>query len=546
MIQLRIAGLLALAGSALLCAETRAQLSQHVFSGTAPQGHFGRAVASAGDVDHDGVPDILVGEAGDTDFGANSGSAYVYSGKDWSLLLSLHGAAVNEQFGYAVAGLGDVNGDGHGDVAISALGTDVNGTDTGSVQVFSGLTGSKLYTVNGTKSKESFGFSIAGVGDVTGDGRPDFVVGAPDYESSALVPLAGRARLIDGATGVVLNTFYGSANQRMGWCVAAAGDVNGDGKPDFVVGVPGDQSLGDLTGRVEVRSGVDGSVLYSRYGAGELTLFGTAIAGLGDFDHDGFADIAVGAYSENGGRGSVRVFRGPAGAASWVFTGDAMSDQFGVVLDVAGDVDKDGTPDLLVGSAPLTPGKPSFARVLSLATGAALLPDMTGQLGDSFGTALSHLGDVTGDGWPEMLIGAPYATQANGKQGTVSVISPLVCQADLGFGGPGVSKLSLCGTTLGPGGKADLLLKNAPANRPALLAVSLQAASLPFKGGTLVPDLGLGAAFTLTTNAQGKVLIPGVPGGLGAFDVLLQVIVQDPAQPKGVGISNVVSAHFMP
>ncbi|MCB9898614.1 MAG: FG-GAP repeat protein [Planctomycetes bacterium] len=540
------AGLLALAGGALLAAPAAAQLHHHDFSATATDGQFGRAVSAAFDVNHDGILDVLVGEPNDDDHGSDSGSAYVYSGQDWSVLLVLHGAAAGDHFEFAVAGLGDVNGDGFDDLAVGAPDADLGGDQTGSVSVVSGKNGATLYVLHGTRVGEHFGYSVARAGDIDGDGLPDLVAGAPDYDGIlGGLTFAGRARVFKGNTGTQLLQFVGAQWDRMGWDVAGAGDVDGDGRDDVLLSASGDQSLGDLTGRIEVRSGRDGAVIFKRYASTTLTSYGGSVVGVGDIDHDGYADVAVSAYSEDDARGAVHVYRGPNGVPAYTFVGAAPGDQFGASLDGAGDVDQDGTGDLVVGTSPLG-GSGYSARVLSLATGLPLGDDLVSPGTPTFGREVAGLGDVSGDGWADLALGAPYALAPNGKQGVVSVVSPVVVQPDLGFGGPGGATLAMYGAELAAGLHADLRLEDAAPNRPALLCLSLDVLGAPFKGGVLVPDVGAGIGVVLVTGPDGAIRLLGVPGGGGPLDVFIQYVVQDPTQAKGFALSNAIAASFLP
>ncbi len=539
------AGFLALAGSALVCAPVHAQISQHVFTSITQSAQIGQAVAAAHDVNADGIDDILLGAPADSVNGYASGSAFVYSGKDWSLLRVLHGGTTLEQFGRSVAGPGDVNGDGFADLAVAAPYDSSVAAQAGAVRVYSGKTGVLIYALTGSAAGLNFGLSIAAAGDVNLDGIPDMVIGAPGYDGVlGLTPDAGRVIVVSGNTGATLLTFVGKKGDRLGSVVAGAGDVDGDGRDDVAMGAPGEAILGAATGRIDVRSGNGGALLYQRFGPHAASFFGTALDGVGDVDGDGFADLLVGASGESGAAGAAHVYRGPSGAASWIFVGDAPDDRFGTAVSAAGDVDKDGHADLLVGTFPPNGGKLPYVRVLSGATGLPLYGSPTGPNISGFGSALAAAGDVTGDGWPDVLVGAPYAI-VGATQGQVTVYSPLWCQADLGSGGPGLAHLSMCGAPLGAAGQADIVLQGAAVSRPALLAASLQASAKAFKGGVIVPNLASGVTFVLATDTHGAMHLVGIPGGLGLFDVFLQVVIQDPAQAKGFALSNVVLAHFL-
>jgi hypothetical protein len=141
---------------------------------------LGRSVAGAGDVNGDGVVDFIVGAAGANPNGVNhAGSAYVYSGADGTLLYQKDGFGRSDEFGWAVAGTGDVNGDGRDDFIIGARFADPDTlTNAGKAYVYSGMDGSLLYEKDGLGKNDEMGFSVAGAGDLNGDGKSDFIVGA--------------------------------------------------------------------------------------------------------------------------------------------------------------------------------------------------------------------------------------------------------------------------------------------------------------------------------------------------------------------------------
>jgi hypothetical protein len=186
----------------------------HTFQQPIGADDFGSAVANAGDVNNDGVPDIIVGAeaAGQS----APGDAYVFSGADWSVLHSFQGAGNNGLFGRSVSGAGDVNADGFDDVMVGAP-FPFNNSNPGVVRVFSGADGSILYTFNGGGARgELFGQSIAYAGDLNGDSHPDLIIGAYD-EGSGNLP---------GAALVIMSV----ATPAPAVC---EGDINGDGAVNF-------------------------------------------------------------------------------------------------------------------------------------------------------------------------------------------------------------------------------------------------------------------------------------------------------------------------
>jgi hypothetical protein len=278
--------------------------------------YFGWSVASAGDVDGDGYGDVVVGA-----FGANSnaGAVYVYRGGPGGTATTpaytLHGFA-GAELGTAVAWAGDVNGDGYGDVLVGASGVS---SYTGAAYVYlggaSGL-GATPITIAAPAAGDSFGYSAWSADDVNGDGYADIVVGA-NYSTGAAYVFNG------GTSGTALSpstslTSPGGANSFFGCSVSTAGDVNGDGYADVVVGafetVVSGANVGSAYVYLGAAAGLSTSVATTLTNpnppAGGGGFFGFAVAGAGDINGDGLADVAVGADENAGGVGDAYVYYG--------------------------------------------------------------------------------------------------------------------------------------------------------------------------------------------------------------------------------------------
>ena len=148
------------------------------FDGDSTGDRFGISVSGASDVNGDGFDDLIVGAYQDDNNGTDSGSARVLSGFDGSFLYNFDGDSAGDEFGWSVSGVGDVNGDGIADLIVGARRDEKNGINSGAARVLSGSDGSVIYNFEGDSTDDRFGFSVSGAGDVNGDGVSDFIVGA--------------------------------------------------------------------------------------------------------------------------------------------------------------------------------------------------------------------------------------------------------------------------------------------------------------------------------------------------------------------------------
>ena len=152
------------------------------------------------------------------------------------------------------------------------------------------------------------------------------------------------------------------------------------------------------------------------------------------------------------------------------------------------------------------------------------------------------MGDSNGDGWQDIVAGAPQLT----GNGYMRSFDWLTVAPDLGKGGPGNAKLKMYGAPLSSEGQMDLSLKGAAANKPAMIFASFAQANLSFKGGTLVPALGNALMVPVVTGPFGTLKFTGIPGGNGPVSLYVQVLIQDPAQAKGWAFSNAIKPQFLP
>lgn len=364
----------------------------------------------------------------ETGSGNAAPAVFVYTGRTGDLLFKIlpdPSIGLASQFGAAVANAGDLDGDGVSDIIVGAPGTTVNAVDgTGVVYVYSGATGTRLYRIEGL-SGGHHGTSVAGVGDIDGDGRSDFAVSGSAIDSVGA--RRGSVYVYSGRTGsAVLNLFGTDTNEGFGSSIASLGDIDGDGWPDLLVGAP-DAVCGTRVGAAYLFSGATGSLLYPRIcGPGEESGFGTSVAMVPDRDADGHRDFLVGApsvFSLAGG--SVTLFSGASGTPIVSLNGASL-ERFGASLADAGDFDGDGLHEIAVGvprGSPRNPMPIPFGGTANLYSGAndSLLTIVSGWFDyGHLGAAVAGVGDVNGDSRDDFLVGSP-AVPACGVPGAAGV-----------------------------------------------------------------------------------------------------------------------------
>jgi Ca2+-binding RTX toxin-like protein len=440
----------------------------------------GTSVASAGDVNGDGYADLIVGaRRADPNGLYNAGSSYVVFGKasgfpatldlgtlDGTTGFRLDGAAAGDASGYSVASAGDVNGDGCDDLIVGARDADPNGGYSGASFVVFGkasgfaaslalstLDGTTGFRVDGRHTLDRSGSSVASAGDINGDGYDDLIVGAPGadlYDSGTSYVVFGKASgfaasPVDASFALSGRTY----NDRSGSSVASAGDVNGDGYADLIVGAPGVLN-GSSSGSSYVVFGkavltitgelghLDGTTGFRLDGAAAGDQSGASVASAGDVNGDGYDDLIVGARGAAGGSGASYVVFGKASdfAASldlgtldattgFRLDGAAFGDQSGFSVASAGDVNGDGYADLIVGARGADPngffGAGSsyvvFGRSGLFTTGDADPNTLTGGANDDALYGLGGDDTLDGLGGHDILNGGTGADTMTGGTG---------------------------------------------------------------------------------------------------------------------------------
>jgi hypothetical protein len=413
-----------------------------VVEGQTANTSFGLVVNPAGDVNGDSYGDVAVAANRVTNPLNQEGAVYVYYGSATGLSTTPNWSAEGEQigafFGYSVCTAGDINGDGYADLVVGATGYDNGESNEGRVFIYHGSpTGLAAPATNPTRepnvANSSFGSSVASAGDVNNDGYSDVMIGAILYSGG--INRQGRVYLYYGsATGLAVTENWAfSSGDEFGYLggegkgVACAGDVNGDGFSDIIMGAYRFGSGLSGTGRVYIFHGsaTGPAATANRIldGGANGNAFGFHVSSAGDINGDGYSDVITGEQNLTNtftNEGAVRVYYGsvtgiPA-TPGWSYFGGQESAIMGRSSATAGDLNGDGYSDIIIGSDSYDDGGNANEGVVlafyGSATGLPSTPSYTLNKTDvanaAFGVCVSPAGDVNGDGYSDIIVGASF------------------------------------------------------------------------------------------------------------------------------------------
>jgi hypothetical protein len=406
---------------------------------------FGISVASAGDVNGDGYSDVIVGAYLYDNGQSNEGGAFIYhgsaSGISTTASTALEINQASARLGFSVSSAGDVNGDGYSDVIVGAHHYDNVQSNEGAAFIYhgsaSGISTTASTTLESNQASAEFGFSVSSAGDVNGDGYSDVIVGAWIYdngqsdEGGAFV-YHGSASGIDTTASTALES--NQVNAYLGWSVSSAGDVNGDGYSDVIVGAyaydNGQSSEGGAFIYHGSASGISttaSTTLESNQASAE---FGYSVSSAGDVNGDGYSDVIVGArYYDNvqSNEGGAFIYHGSASGisttASTALESNQVNAHFGYSVSSAGDVNGDGYSDVIVGARYYDNGEGNEGGAFiyhGSSSGISTTASTTlesNQAGARFGYSVSSAGDVNGDGYSDVIVGAPLYDKGQNNEG---------------------------------------------------------------------------------------------------------------------------------
>ena len=532
---------------------------------------FGNSVGTAGDVFGDGFSGVIVGAQGYDNGQTDEGRAFAYRGSGLGLSVSPAWTAESNQagaqFGLSVATAGDVNGDGFSDVIVGALLYDNGQSEEGRAFAYhgsaTGLGLSPAWTAESNQADAQFGASVGTAGDVNGDGFSDVIVGAHRYDNGQTDE--GRAFVYHGAAaGLGLSPAWtaesNQASASFGFSVATAGDVNGDGFSDVIVGAVGYDNGQSDEGRAFVYHGSATGLGLSPAWTAESdqleAFFGNSVGTAGDVNGDGFSDVIVGASGyDNGQTGEGRAFAYLGSFAglvlfpSWTAESDQASAQFGRSVATAGDVNGDGFSDVIVGAYVYDNGQTDEGRAFvyhGSATGLSLSSAWTAESDQAtafFGFSVGTAGDVNGDGFSDVIVGAWLYDNGSSDEGRAFVYygndgdgldrSPRQARSD------DSAPISLLGNSDSPSAFRLEALGRTPAGRGKVrLQWEVKPLGAPFDGAGLVT--GPSSDTGIPTFGGSAVPLSELASGLSAqtlYHWRLRIVTNSPFFPRSPWLS---------
>ncbi len=332
-----------------------------------------------------------------------------------------------QKLGYSSVGMNDLDGDLVPDYVIGSPGISA---DRGNVTAYSGATGLQLWTVDGEYISNDFGHAMTNLRDINDDGVDDLAVSAPSYD--ILANNAGKVYLMSGVDGSVIRTWNSHIAGREFGEVLGSADINNDGYLDLIIGMPTADELGWFNnGKIAIFNARTGALFGDSevVGGQDFGYFGCSVTGVGDWDGDGYRDVASGAYAvhANGLVESGRVtilsgatLAGISGAGPLIIqsiNGSQAGANFGHAIARVGDHDGDGEVDLAIGEPRWDDGSGTVdaGRVTLWSSSSHTMlasyesPDPVAYA--RFGNEVARAGDVDNDGFKDILIGAPYYTE---------------------------------------------------------------------------------------------------------------------------------------
>jgi hypothetical protein len=418
----------------------------------------GYAVAAAGDINGDGLMDVLIGAPGVDETGGEAGAAYLLHGPlsgEVSLRNAdarIFGAETDARVGYALSSVGDLDADGYQDLFIGAWGDDTNGSFAGAAWIVHGPIEGDIdlsqeeIVFFGEKAGDNAGTAVSSAGDVNGDGWIDLLIGAPNYDPGGAIS-TGSAYLLYGPHSESLELDSADASLRgeatadyAGQRIEGAGDLNGDGFDDMIIAAWGSDTGGSAAGAVYLVNGpvygekmlVDADQVLVGEDPGDHA--GSSVVSAGDMNDDGYADLFIGSpdhSSEGAGSGAAYLIHGPisidmsmAGADARL-VGSRVGDHVGSAVARVGDVNGDSFPDLAVGAYLEDSGGINAGAVYLMmgpVSGTILVTNSDGGFigqaaSDRAGWSVAGPGDVNGDAIDDVLVGAPDHDQGGANAG---------------------------------------------------------------------------------------------------------------------------------